>query len=127
MFINGLQVSSLFFYTDLLYLYQCLPAHIPYSLCSSTPYPLCAISLLCTIPLLCILVVALYLLLHTSITLHSYSYTSLLYSAYIWSLFLLCILCHHASACSLMSSTLPVHHCNSSASLEVRSICQLPL
>jgi hypothetical protein len=100
MFINGLPVSSLSCYTDLLCLHQCLPAHITYALCSSASYPLCTMSLLCTIPLLCILVVALCLLLHTSITLNSNN-PHLLFVLYSYSLCAPCAFSmHNASACS---------------------------
>ena len=90
MFINGLPVSSLFCYTALLYLHHCLHAPLPYALCSSTFYALCAMSLLCTIPLLCISAAALYLILHTWITLNNTQ--SLLCSMLLFSLCIFCIL-----------------------------------
>jgi hypothetical protein len=55
----------------MLYQHQCLPAPFPYTLCSSTFYALCAMSLLSTIPLLCISDTILSLLLHTLITLNN--------------------------------------------------------
>jgi hypothetical protein len=69
-FFNGLSVSSLFCYTALLCLHQCL-LHTPCAFYSFAFYALCAMSLQCTIPLLYISVAALCLLLHTSITLNS--------------------------------------------------------
>jgi hypothetical protein len=66
-FFNGLPVSSLFCYTALLCLHQCL-LHTPCAFCSFSFYALCAMSLQCTIPLLYISAAALCLLLHTSIT-----------------------------------------------------------
>ena len=81
----------------------------PCAFCASSFYALCAMSIQCSIPLLCILVVA-----HSSFyTLKSLSTTttpSLLCTAYLWSLYILCMLSCHASTSSLMSSTLPVHH-----------------
>jgi hypothetical protein len=50
-FFNGLPVSSLFCYTALLCLHQCL-LHIPCAFYSFVFYALCAMSLQCTIPLL---------------------------------------------------------------------------
>jgi hypothetical protein len=69
-FFNGLPVSSLFCYTALLCLHQCL-LHTPCTFCSFSFYALCAMSLQCTIPLLYISAAALCLLLHTSITLNN--------------------------------------------------------
>jgi hypothetical protein len=68
-FFNGLPISSLFCYTALLCLHQCL-LHSPCAFYSFSFYALCAMSLQCTIPLLCISTTALCLLLHTSITLN---------------------------------------------------------
>jgi hypothetical protein len=61
---------------------------------------------------------------------HPKATTTTLISSFFNILIVSVLLVHpipHASPCSLMSSTLPVHHGNSSASLAVRSICQLPL
>jgi hypothetical protein len=98
-FFNGLPVSSLFCYTALLYLHQCL-LHTPYAFCSFSFYALCAMSLQCTIPLLCIAAAA-----------HSSFYTpeslnnnnnnpSLLFSTFLYSLCILCMLSMQWFSCS---------------------------
>jgi hypothetical protein len=53
MFNNGLPDSSLFCCISLLCLPHCLSAHITCTVCSSTFYALCAMSIHCTVPLLC--------------------------------------------------------------------------
>jgi hypothetical protein len=118
-FFNGLPISSLFYYTTLLCLHQCL-LHTPCAFYSFAFYALCAMSLQCTIPLLYVSVVALYLLLPTSITLNC-NHDLLLFSAFSSSLYTPCPcnLLKLLHLLTLMSSTLPDHHCNSSASLVV--------
>jgi hypothetical protein len=69
-FFNGLLVSSLFCYTTMLCLHECL-LHTPCAFCSFSFYALYNMSLQCTIPLLYIFAAALCLLLHTSITLNN--------------------------------------------------------
>ena len=82
MFINGLPVSSLFFYTALLYPHQCLFAHICCTFCSSLRYTfmflassviyaLCLLSILYTTPLLCTLSLSHNMLLLSWITLNN--------------------------------------------------------
>jgi hypothetical protein len=98
-FFNGLLVSSLFCYTALLCLHQCL-LHTPCAFYSFSFYALYAMSLQCTIPLLYISVVALCLLLHTSITLNR-NHPDLFFVLHSYSL---CVACacnmHQAPACS---------------------------
>jgi hypothetical protein len=71
MFNNVLPDSLLFCCISLLCLPHCLPAHMTCTVCSSSFYALCAMSIHCTVSLLCISTSALYLLAHTSILLHS--------------------------------------------------------
>jgi hypothetical protein len=133
MFNNGLPDSSLFCCILLLCLPHCLPAHMTCVVCSSAFYTLCTMSLQCNLPLLCISTPALCLLAHTSILLHSNHNNSISNNNPISSLlpctYSLCAprACnvHNPSACSHradilhLSSALPDHHGNSSASLAV--------
>jgi hypothetical protein len=114
----------LFCYTALACLHQCL-LHTSITFCSSSFYALWAISLQCTIPRLCSSTPAFFLIVHTSILLHSDNPCHLFFS----HSSSLCCLCacniHNASACSLRAkflhnlSALFDHHCDSSASLVV--------
>jgi hypothetical protein len=90
-FFNGLLVSSLFCYTMLLCLHQCL-LHTSCTFYSFAFYDLCTMSLQCTIPLLYISVFALYLLLHASITLNNNPISSL-FSILILSVHLVHAIC----------------------------------
>jgi hypothetical protein len=106
-FFNGLPVSSLFCYTALLCLHQCL-LHTPCAFCSFSFYALCAMSLQCTIPLLYISVAALCLLLHTSITPNN-NHPDLFFVLHSYSL---CAPCacnmHHVPACSPPATVLHI-------------------
>jgi hypothetical protein len=59
MFVNGLPVTSMFFYTSLLCLHHCPPsplhqcptARLPCAFCSSALYAMCVIHVLCAMPL----------------------------------------------------------------------------
>jgi hypothetical protein len=100
-FFNGLPVSSLFCYTALLCLHQCL-LHTPCTFCSFSFYALCAMSLQCTIPLLYISAAALCLLLHTSITLNNNPISSL------FSILIVSVHLVHA-ICTLLLHLSPPH------------------
>jgi hypothetical protein len=122
MFNNSLPVSSLFCKVSLLCLPHCLPARIHFTFCSSACCALCAIPIPCTFCLLSISAAALHLLLHTCIT-HNNNNPSLLFSTFLYSLCILCMLSMQWFCILCMSSALPFHHGNSSASLFVKPIC----
>jgi hypothetical protein len=123
MFNNNLPVSSLFCKISLLCLPHCLPARIHCTFCSSAFCALCTIPIQCTFCLLSISAAALHLLLHTCITHQQQQPPSLLFSTFLYSLCILCILCMQWFCILCMSSALPLHHGNSSASLFVKPIC----
>jgi hypothetical protein len=143
---NKLDLVPLMYYVQCL-LYQCLSAYIflhflifcfslqehlslpslshilaapmPCAFYASSFYSLCVMSIQCTIPLLCIPAAV-----HSSF----YMPESLSTTATISSLFLHTYSLYAPCACTVamllhalsMSSALPDHHCNSSASLEVK-------
>jgi hypothetical protein len=136
MFNNFLPDSSLFCCISLLCLPHCLSAHMTCAICSSTFYPLCAMSIHCTVPLLSHSAAALSpffthespsttVTTTTPINRNSISSVPCTYS--------FCAICacnaHNASACSLCtkflhnSSALSDHHRDSSASLVVQPMC----
>jgi hypothetical protein len=118
------QALSLFYYTALPCLHQCL-LHTSSTFYSSSFYTLYAISLQCTIPQMCISSPTFCLLVHTSILLHNDN-PSLFFVLHSYSLCCLCA-CNirSASACSLCAkflhnlSALSDHHRDSSASLVI--------
>jgi hypothetical protein len=133
MFNNGLPDSSLFCCILLLCLPHCLPAHMTCAVCSSTIYTLCTMSLQCNLPLLCISTPALCLLAHTSITstqqpqqLQQQQQPHLFSVPCTYSFCAPCA-CNvrntsaysHRADILHLSSALPDHHGNSSASLAV--------
>jgi len=89
MFNNELPVSSLFCKISLLCLPHCLPAHIHFTLCSSSFCALCTIPIQCTFCLLSISTVALHLLLHTLIS-HNSNNTNLFFVPHSYSLCACC-------------------------------------
>jgi hypothetical protein len=115
----------LFFYTELLCLHQCL-LHTPLRFKFFSRYALCVISISSAIPLLSISATA-----HSSFYTPECLTTTATHLFFVQHTYSLCA----PSACSLamllhalsMSSDLPDHHHNSSASLAVRYVCQLLL
>jgi hypothetical protein len=140
MFNNGLPDSSLFCCISLLCLPHCLPAHMTCTVCSSTFYALCAMSIHCTVPLLFNSAAALSsFFTHESPSTTTTTTTPTTTTPHLFSVpctYSFCAPCacnvcntsaySHRADILHLSSALPDHH-NSSASLVVPTTCPTSL